>query len=162
MTTTTTTNTIGADAAAEAAKTATATASSATGTGSGAKTTGSSGFGMDKDAFLKILVEQLRHQDPSQPGDSQQYIEQMTQFSILEQLTNISEHTQVQTANASGDTALALVGHPVDYVTGEKDADGKPITKSGTVTAVDFSTGTPLLTIGDDEEVALAAITQVR
>lgn len=156
-----TTSTIGADAAADAAKSAVA-ATDTTAAGTSAKTTGADGFGMDKDAFLKILVEQLRHQDPTQPGDSQEYINQMTQFSILEQLTNISEATQVQTANDTGDTAIALVGHTVDYVTGEKDEDGEPITKTGVVKAVDFSTGTPLLTIGDDEEIALAAITEVR
>ena len=149
---------LGADAAAEAAKTA-QTAGTAD-TGSAPKTTGADGFGMDKDAFLKILVEQMRHQDPSQPGDSQQYIEQMTQFSILEQLTNISEHSQVQSADAAAASAINLVGHDVTYVV--EGEDGKPVDKTGVVKGVDFSTGAPLLTIGDDEQVSLGAVKEVR
>jgi flagellar basal-body rod modification protein FlgD len=151
----TTTATLGADAAAQTDATTAAATAATTGAGSGAKTTGAEGFGMDKDAFLKILVEQLRHQDPSNPGDSQQYIEQMTQFSILEQLTNISEHAQRETANAAAAQAINLVGHEVEYLDGSD-------TRSGTVTSVDFSSGTPLLTVGDDEDVTLGSITVVR
>lgn len=159
MATTTIPTTFGADAATQSA----AAAAETTGTGSGAKTTGSDGFGMDKDAFLKILVEQLRHQDPSQPGDSQQYIEQMTQFSILEQMTNVSEHVQVQTANDAAAQAINLVGHTVEYVVAGGEDDDEPDTKTGVVKSVDFSSGTPSLTIGEDEDVvALGAITVVR
>ena len=70
-------------------------------------------MGLDKDAFLKILVEQMRHQDPSQPGDSSAYIQQMTQYSMLEQLNNISTAIQGQKADAANTTALNLVGHTV-------------------------------------------------
>lgn len=160
MPTTPITTTLGADAAARSA--ATAATASTEGTGSGAKTSGADGFGMDKDAFLKILVEQLRHQDPSNPGDSQQYIQQMTQFSILEQLTNVSEHAQVQTANDAAAQAINLVGRTVDYLADDDGADDDPDTKTGVVTSVDFGSGTPVLTIGDDEDVPLGAISVVR
>src|SRR3990170_3577543 len=89
-------STFGSEAAAQQSAAA-ASATGASGTQAAASVSGANGFGMDKDAFLRILVEQLRHQDPSQPGDSQQYIEQMTQFSILEQMTNLSETSQQQT-----------------------------------------------------------------
>ena len=39
-----------------------------------------------KDAFMKLLVEQMRHQSPTDPSDGQQWINQMTQFSMLEQM----------------------------------------------------------------------------
>jgi flagellar basal-body rod modification protein FlgD len=120
-----------------------------------AKKSGSE-FGMDKDAFLKILVEQLRHQDPSQPGDSTEYVMQMTQYSILEQLTNISETTQVAHADSVGNTAIGLVGRTVTYV----DDDGNE--QSGVVTNVRFDGTGPKLTVGDAEGIQLGSIKEVR
>ena len=55
--------------------------------------TGISGLGnstMAKDEFLKLLVEQLKHQDPMSPMNSQDFASQLAQFSSLEQLTNMS------------------------------------------------------------------------
>jgi flagellar basal-body rod modification protein FlgD len=113
------------------------------------------GFGMDKDAFLKILVEQLRHQDPSQPGDSQEYIQQMTQYSMLEQLTNISESVQVQHADTAASTALGLVGRTVTWKDGKDE-------HSGVVDKVTFGDGGPTLTVGASTGIQLATITEVR
>ena len=39
-----------------------------------------------KDAIMKLLVEQMRHQSPTDPADGQAWINQMTQFSMLEQM----------------------------------------------------------------------------
>ena len=41
---------------------------------------------VDKDMFLKLLVAQLRYQDPSNPVDSSQFLSQTAQFSMVEQL----------------------------------------------------------------------------
>jgi flagellar basal-body rod modification protein FlgD len=46
-----------------------------------------------KDAFLKLLVTQLQHQDPSKPLDDSAFLAQLAQFSSLEQLTQIAEST---------------------------------------------------------------------
>lgn len=46
--------------------------------------------GMDKDAFLKLLVTQLRYQDPLSPMDDRDFIAQMAQFSSLEQMQNLN------------------------------------------------------------------------
>jgi flagellar basal-body rod modification protein FlgD len=112
-------------------------------------------FGLDKDAFLKILVEQLKNQDPSSPGDSNQYVQQMTSYSMLEQLTNISQAMQVQQSNNAATTATSLVGHTVTYL----DADANE--HSGVVTNVEFSSGSPTLTIGDTSGIALGQVTKV-
>jgi flagellar hook assembly protein FlgD len=50
---------------------------------------------MGKDAFLKLLVTQLQHQDPTKPVDDTAFIAQLAQFSSLEQLTQIAESTSV-------------------------------------------------------------------
>lgn len=46
---------------------------------------------LDKNAFLNILLTQMQLQDPLNPMDSTESISQMTSFSILEQLTQITE-----------------------------------------------------------------------
>jgi flagellar basal-body rod modification protein FlgD len=52
------------------------------------------GNGLGEDAFLKLLVTQLQHQDPLQPQDDSQFLAQLAQFSSLEQLTTISSSIQ--------------------------------------------------------------------
>lgn len=46
--------------------------------------------GLGQDAFLKLLVEQLKHQDPLAPQDSAQFVAQLAQFNSLEQLISIN------------------------------------------------------------------------
>jgi flagellar basal-body rod modification protein FlgD len=52
------------------------------------------GVGSDKEAFLKLLVAQTSQQDPMAPQDSNQYVQQLTQFSSLEQLMSLNEGIQ--------------------------------------------------------------------
>jgi flagellar basal-body rod modification protein FlgD len=152
-------STIGQDAATPTVATTTpgtpaTIGTEATATAKATKSPG--GFGMDKDAFLKILVEQLRHQDPSQPGDSQQYIQQMTQYSMLEQLTNISEAVQTQHSDGAANTAMGLVGRTVTWT------DDKKVEHSGVVDKVDFDESGATLTVGGTAGVELRSITEVR
>lgn len=53
----------------------------------------------DKEAFLKLLVAQIKHQDPLNPADGVQFLTQLAQFSQLEQLMEVrSDLTKIREA----------------------------------------------------------------
>lgn len=54
---------------------------------------------LDKDAFLKILVTQLKYQDPLQPTQDNEFIGQMAQFSALEQAQNTNTAIKMNSAS---------------------------------------------------------------
>ncbi|MEO7271281.1 MAG: flagellar hook capping FlgD N-terminal domain-containing protein [Vicinamibacterales bacterium] len=56
---------------------------------------------LGKDAFLKLLVTQLQHQDPTKPQDSGEFIAQLATFSSLEKLSQIA--TSIDDLNARVD-----------------------------------------------------------
>jgi flagellar basal-body rod modification protein FlgD len=61
------------------------------------------GGNLGKDEFLKMLVAQLRYQDPMNPMDGQQMAAQLAQFSSVEQLIALNDKLETQ---ASSDAAL--------------------------------------------------------
>ncbi len=72
---------------------------------------------LDKDAFLRLLVEQLKNQDPMNPQDSSQFIAQLATFSSLEQLTNLNERVQQMKHCQDMMQASTLIGKQVEIQT---------------------------------------------
>lgn len=78
---------------------------------------------LDKNAFLQLLVAQLKNQNPLQPQDTDAFVAQMVQFTTLEQLTNMTIIlTQLQQFSELNQ-GTALIGHLVKLV----DQDGKTV-----------------------------------
>jgi flagellar basal-body rod modification protein FlgD len=75
---------------------------------------------LDKDGFLKMFIAQLQHQDPTKPMDSNESMQQMSSFSMVEQITNMaSTNTQIaQSLNTS--SAVGLIGRTVTYTGTDK------------------------------------------
>lgn len=53
---------------------------------------------LSKDAFLQLLIAQIRHQDPLNPTDGAEFLAQLAQFSTLEQLMGIREDVETLVA----------------------------------------------------------------
>lgn len=73
---------------------------------------GSRATDIDKDAFLTLLVTQLKNQDPTDPQKNEELITQLATFSSLEQLTQINEGVtkmaqffELGSDDTAGDTA---------------------------------------------------------
>jgi flagellar basal-body rod modification protein FlgD len=105
----------------------------------------------DKDTFLKLLVAQLKYQDPSNPADSTQFLAQTAQFTQVEKLGDIADLMKSQRlVNAS-----ALVGHPVTYM----DENGAQLT--GTISSAKLNGDSePMLHIGNTD-VLLSKVMEV-
>jgi flagellar basal-body rod modification protein FlgD len=74
------------------------------------------GATLDKNDFLKILMTQLTHQDPTQPMDDKEFIAQMAQFSSLEQITNMNDNLSKVAGLIAKSQAVGLLGSAVDVV----------------------------------------------
>ena len=71
---------------------------------------------VEKEGFLKLLVAQLGNQDPMAPQDSDKYVDQLTNFSMLEQMMNLNKGVNNlsigQLSNNSQD-AVRFVGREI-------------------------------------------------
>jgi flagellar basal-body rod modification protein FlgD len=85
---------------------------------------------MGKDVFLKLLVAQMRYQDPSNPVDSSQMMAQTATFSQVEKLEQLVNQNASMLVLQESATAGALVGRKATYT----DTNGASVT--GTVTSV--------------------------
>ena len=70
---------------------------------------------LGQDTFLKLLVTQLRYQDPMNPADSQQFLAQTAQFTSVEKLEEIADSMATLTRNDDLATIGNLVGRTVQF-----------------------------------------------
>lgn len=82
---------------------------------------------VDYQSFLKLLVAQMKNQDPTQPMDSTQYVAQLATFSQVEQSVQMNSKLDQMLQSSALAQADAIIGRTI------KSADG---TISGTVAEV--------------------------
>jgi len=71
---------------------------------------------LDKDGFLKLFVAQLQHQDPTSPMDTNDSMQQMSSFSMVEQITNMASTNTKIAASLNTSSAVGLIGRTVTYI----------------------------------------------
>ncbi len=79
---------------------------------------------LGKDDFIKILITQLTHQDPTAPMEDKEFIAQMAQFSSLEQMTNMATDFRRIAGLVAGSEASASLGRSVELADGERTVSG--------------------------------------
>lgn len=109
---------------------------------------------IDSQAFLDLLVAQLRFQDPLNGMDQQAFMQQLASMSSMQQQFEINDQLKSLVTGNQFTQAVRLIGRTVEGV----NADDETI--SGTVTGVLASTNGPVLKLGE-QELAFASVQQV-
>ena len=128
----------------------------ATSTGSPAGTAATPpGGALGKDAFMQLLVAQMRYQNPLSPVDGQQYMAQLAQFAQVEKLEAVAKaqsELQLWQKNVAGQAMLGQVVAGTDH---------NGIAQRGEVTGVVLTSTGPRLqlsgggTLGVDQVVVV-------
>lgn len=129
---------------------------------------------LGKDAFLQLLVAQLKNQDPLDPQDNSSYIAELAQFSSLEQMTNVVQNLEdlgkvvnnIDTSVLVGQLS-SMIGKNIDWIEtiNEADAEGNPTSRqesmTGVVTGVTIVEGNPNIVVESGGEKYLVDISNV-
>lgn len=94
---------------------------------------------LDKDAFLQLLVTQMKYQDPLEPTDNTEYVSQLANFSELEEMQNMVSSSDLSRASS-------LVGQYVTVKVAD-ETTGESILKGGKVDYVVVENGKGYLNI---------------
>ena len=114
----------------------------------------------DKDLFLKLLVAQMKNQDPFNSQDPTQYITQLAQFNMLEQSMALNENieyligmTNGILANSAVGSATNLIGKDIEAyapIDGSQSSDDTK-TISGKVESVHIKDGVVYMNVKDSQ-----------
>jgi len=110
---------------------------------------------IDKDGFLRLFVAQLQNQDPTAGMDATESVQQMTSFSMVEQITNMAADNAKIAQSLNTSSAVGLIGRTVTYLDADK------VAQTGTVEGVTAKDGTTSLTIAGKSGIDPKSITQV-
>ncbi|MGE3066589.1 MAG: flagellar hook assembly protein FlgD [Hyphomicrobiaceae bacterium] len=102
----------------------------------------------DYNAFLKLLVAQLKNQDPTKPIDSTQYLSQLASFSAVEQQTQTNSKLDALMTASALQQADGVIGRTIT------SSDG---TVSGIVASVKIASSGAVAVLQNGTEVPLAA-----
>jgi len=101
---------------------------------------------LDYDAFLQLMIAQMKNQDPTDPMDSSEYMAQLASFSQVEQSIMTNSKLDSLLTASSLEQANALIGRTVT------SSDGKT---SGEVVSVKITTDGPYATLDDGNKLLI-------
>lgn len=119
---------------------------------------------LGKDEFLKILMTQLQNQDPLDPMDDREFISQMTEFSSLEQMMQMTNSidTLVQSQLVSPVVQYShMIGKEVTYQTYDEESGLEKDILNSKVVAVSEKDGYAILELANGEKVYADGILQI-
>ena len=106
--------------------------------------------------YLQLLTTQLRYQDPLSPVEQQDFLSQLSQFSMLSGIETLNTNFTNMLALQQLTNGASLVGKEVQYL-----ADDEGNTATGKVTGVLVEKGVLYLNI-DNKAVALENVLQIK
>lgn len=109
---------------------------------------------LGKDTFMKLLVAQLKYQNPMSPMEGNEFLAQSAQFTMLEKLEEIARGAAEQAAISGLQTSASLLGRKVTW------SDGNGGEATGLVTGSRIDAGKAVLLVGASE-VPLAAVREI-
>lgn len=110
---------------------------------------------LGSDAFLKLLVAQLKYQNPMQPTDGAAMLQQTAQFTTVETLQSIAAMNQQLMGFQQVTMGLGLVGKSVEAI----GANDLPV--AGTVDSMRFTVDGPLLILEDGQAIPMTNVISV-
>jgi flagellar basal-body rod modification protein FlgD len=115
--------------------------------------------GVSRDAFLQLLITQLRYQDPLSPMENEAFLAQLAQFSSLEQMQQLNENFANSMALAQSEANSSATGLIGRYVRASGDTVSLP--EEGAVSLGYFlgAAGSAEITIYDSAGVAVRHMT---
>lgn len=110
--------------------------------------------GLGKEDFLKLLIAQLKNQDPLNPMKDTEFIAQLANFSTLEQMSNMNNNMEEflklqQYQNTV--IAVTMIGKEVISIDGQ----------SGVVSGVTIDENGVSLAVGD-KKIALSQVKEIK
>jgi flagellar basal-body rod modification protein FlgD len=109
---------------------------------------------LGRDQFMRLLVTQLQNQDPLEPVGQQEFIQQLSQFSMLEGIENLNASFGSWMKLQQISQGAQMTGRTVEYI----DASGQK--HEGVVQAASVKDGVLTLRI-DDQDVPIENVTAV-
>lgn len=106
---------------------------------------------LSQDDFLRLFLTELNFQDPLEPINNREFLAQMAQFASLEQSRQTTESMENLVFMNSTAQSIGLLGRKVEVV-----ADAGTV--NGTVSAVQFTSSGPSLTVTTADGDALTDI----
>ncbi len=107
------------------------------------------GATLGQNDFLKLMIAQLQAQNPLEPGNTNEYVSELAQFTQVEQTTNLANASEL-----SG--AVQLIGRTVNYSSSTGGAG------TGKVESVQSDSSGTTVTVEGVTGVKLASITEVQ